>query len=126
MITNTMKSVVVIFCLAKKLLIQVITFQNLMISRGWATWKRAWKFFDIDMKTFPQFKEQDQLKNYIDDAKIREWLMSYFEQDFNAVGSRQGLWSSQWAYAICVQSGLTVVPSVNLVVHIGFSDEATT
>lgn len=92
---------------------------------GWATWKRAWRFLDMHMKTFPQFKNQGQLKNYIDAPEIREWLMSYLEQGFNAVGSRQGLWSSQWIYAICVQNGLTVVPSVNLVANIGFSGEAT-
>ena len=92
---------------------------------GWATWKRAWKYYDVTMRTFPGFKEQNQLENYIDDPEIRAWLMSYFEQDFNAVGSEKGLWSSQWSYAMCAQNGLTIVPSVNLVVHIGFSDEAT-
>ncbi len=92
---------------------------------GWATWKRAWDFLDMHMKTFPQFKKQNQLENYIGDPEIREWLMSYFEQDFNVVDGDRGLWSSQWAYAMCVQNGLTIVPSVNLVANIGFSGEAT-
>ena len=113
------------FLFGKKVTDASYYFSKLNDIWGWATWKRAWKFFDIGMKTFPQFKEQDQLKNYIDDAEIREWLMSYFEQDFNAAGSRKGLWSSQWAYAICAQNGLTIVSSVNLVVHIGFSGEAS-
>jgi hypothetical protein len=91
---------------------------------GWATWKRAWRFFDVNMKTFPQFKEQGQLENYIDDAKIREWLMSYLEEAYNATG-RNGLWSSQWVYAMCAQNGLTIVPSVNLVLNIGLLGEAT-
>jgi len=86
---------------------------------GWATWKRAWKYYDVRMKSFPQFKEQGQLKNYVDDPEIREWLMSYFEQDFNAE-EKDGLWSSQWSYAMCIQNGLTIAPSVNLVAQIGF------
>lgn len=89
---------------------------------GWATWRRAWECYDLNMKTFPEFKEQGQLENYIADPEIRAWLMSYFEESYTAVGG-QGLWSSQWAYAMCVQNSLAIVPSVNLVVPIGFSAE---
>ena len=91
---------------------------------GWATWKRAWDYYDVHMKTFPKFKEQGQIKNYIVDPEIQEWLMSYFEQDYNA-DERNGLWSSQWAYAICSQNGMTIAPSVNLVENIGMLGEAT-
>lgn len=112
------------FLFGKKVTDASYYFSKLNDIWGWATWKRAWKFYDIHMKTFPQLKEQDQLKNYIDDPEIREWLMSYFEQDFNAAG-RQGLWSSQWAYAVCSQNGLTVVPAVNLVAQVGFQREGT-
>jgi len=88
---------------------------------GWATWKRAWKHYDVHMKSFPQFKEQDQLQNYIDDPEVREWLMSYFEQDFNAA-EKDGLWSSQWVYAMCVNNGLTIAPCVNFVTQIGVEE----
>ena len=91
---------------------------------GWATWKRAWYHYDVHMKTFPQFREEGQIDNYFDDREIQDWLMSYFEQDYNTKG-RIGLWSSQWSYAICAQNGLTISPSVNLVQNIGLVGEAT-
>lgn len=91
---------------------------------GWATWKRAWRLCDLTMKTYPLFKEQRQLENYIDDREIRKWLMSYFDDAYNAPPER-GIWSSAWAYAMCVHNALTIVPSVNLVANIGFSGDGT-
>jgi len=91
---------------------------------GWATWKRAWDYYDVHMKTFPKFKEQEQIINYIVDPEIQEWLMGYFERDYNA-NERNGLWSSQWSYAICAQNGMTIAPSTNLVQNIGIQGEAT-
>lgn len=113
------------FLFGKKVTDASYYFSKLNDIWGWATWRRAWKLYDINMKTFPQFKEQDQLKNYINNPKMRNWLMSYFEQDYHLVGNRKGLWSSQWAYAICSNNGLTIVPSVNLVMNIGTSENAT-
>lgn len=91
---------------------------------GWATWKRAWKLFDIKMESYPLFVEQDQLRNYLDDPEMQAWLMSYLEEAYAVAGSG-GLWSSQWTYAMCVHNGLTVVPSLNLVENIGLSGAAT-
>lgn len=91
---------------------------------GWATWKRAWELCDLTMKTYPLFKEQRQLENYIDDYDIRKWLMSYFEEAYNSPPG-EGLWSSAWVYAMCVHNGLTIVPRVNLVANIGLSSDGT-
>jgi hypothetical protein len=57
---------------------------------GWATWKRAWRHYDMEMKTFPKFKESRQLRNYFDDEDIIDWLMSYFQDAFER---RDSVWS---------------------------------
>lgn len=92
---------------------------------GWATWRRAWKLYDINMKSFPEFKEKKQLANYIENPKIRDWFMAYFENDFGALNTRKGIWSTQWSYAICISNGLTIVPKVNLVSNVGMTGEST-
>jgi len=92
---------------------------------GWATWKRAWRFYDINMKSFPVFKQQKQIDNYFDNKRISRWAMSYFEEDFKMANSSCGIWSSQWSYAMCAQNGLTIAPNVNLVSNIGINEEAT-
>lgn len=86
---------------------------------GWATWRRAWAMYDRDMTTFPQFKQQGRLADYLEDEDMRDWLMSYFEDAYSS-GIRGGIWSSRWAYAMCAQNALTIVPSVNLVENVGF------
>lgn len=90
---------------------------------GWATWRRAWKYFDIDMKGFVRAKEEKQLKSYLyNDKRISRWLMSYFEE---SCGKDSSVWSSQWSYAIYKQNGLTIVPNVNLVLNLGFEKDST-
>ncbi len=92
---------------------------------GWATWRRAWKQYDINMKNFPDFKRKKIIFNYFDNKMIANWLMSYLEEAYKSVGTNRGIWSSAWSYAICLQKGLTIVPNVNLVQNIGIGGKAT-
>ncbi len=92
---------------------------------GWASWKRAWRHYDINMKDFPVFKEQGQIYNYISNKKIAGWLLDYFREVFELAGLNHGIWSSQWSYAMCKNNGLIIAPNVNLASHIGIDKEAT-
>lgn len=89
---------------------------------GWATWRRAWEYFDGKMKGFARFKEERQIDNYLDNKEISEWLMSYLEE---ATKLNCGIWSTQWTYAIIIRNGLSITPAVNLVQNIGFGEDAT-
>lgn len=83
---------------------------------GWATWKRAWKYFDPSMETFPRFKEQNQIKNILQDEISRIFWMTKIEQAYNSSST----WGFAWAYAMFTQNGLCVCPNENLVSNIGF------
>lgn len=91
---------------------------------GWATWRRAWAFYDAAMDGFPAFSAQGQLANYLDDAAMRAWLMSYFEEAYANIARNDPWlgWSTQWTYAMCVQNAVTIVPAVNLVANVGVDD----
>jgi len=92
---------------------------------GWATWRRTWKHYDINMENFSDFKRKKIIFNYFDNKMIANWLMSYLEEAYKSVGTNRGIWSSAWSYAICLQKGLTIVPNVNLVSNIGIGGQAT-
>jgi len=92
---------------------------------GWATWKRAWKLYDSKMKTFPKFKKQRQLNQYLTNSQIRRWLMTYFNDAYKLINSHRGIWSTAWSYTICKNNGLIIVPKVNLVRNIGIGKQAT-
>ena len=89
---------------------------------GWATWRRAWKHFELSMPGYSTFKRKNLLNTYIGNPKIVKWLELYFNDTFK-VGS--SVWSSQWTYAMARNNGLTIVPSLNLVRNIGFDELGT-
>lgn len=86
---------------------------------GWATWRRAWRHFDLAMPDYHEFRQRKLLKTVVGDPAIAKWLESYLDE---ANRPDCKVWSSQWSYAMARQGGLTIVPSVNLVRNIGFDD----
>jgi hypothetical protein len=89
---------------------------------GWATWKRAWKYFDTEMKTFPKFVEQNAIYNVWPEKRKAK----VFLKTFNKIYKKQiGLWDYVWTYTVWSQNGLTILPNVNLISNIGFGPQAT-
>jgi hypothetical protein len=89
---------------------------------GWATWSRAWRHFDLDMRLWPEFRAGGWLKDILgDDAATSHWT-AIFEQ---AHRRQIDTWDFAWTFACWAQSGLTALPRVNLVTNIGFDARAT-
>lgn len=89
---------------------------------GWASWKRAWKFYDVNMNLWPEIKKKGLLKSLVNNPKE----MNYWEQIFDRVhASKIDTWAYQWTFCCWVQNGLSVLPNVNLVSNIGFGIEST-
>ena len=91
---------------------------------GWATWKRAWKHYDYSMKRYPEIAEKGLLlNNYtsIYEKYYMEHLLyrGYYENDSVT------WWDIQWGFARKINSGLSVVSAKNLVVNLGFGEDAT-
>jgi hypothetical protein len=89
---------------------------------GWATWKRAWKKYDLEMKAYPDFIKSNQIKNYWNDKRIQKFWTNIFNAAYNG---EIDTWDQQWAFTISSQNGLTILPNVNLISNIGFGINAT-
>src|SRR6056297_64879 len=89
---------------------------------GWATWKRAWKKYDVNMKSFPEFKRKNLIKNIFRKKNIQKYWMKRFEKSFS---NRIDTWDYQWLYTLLINNGLSVVPGKNLIHNIGFNEDAT-
>lgn len=89
---------------------------------GWATWRRAWNHFDPDLKRWPELRDGGWLHDILQD----EAALPYWEGIFDgcAAGSINS-WAFPWTYSCWVQSGLTILPRVNLVRNIGFGADGT-
>ncbi len=89
---------------------------------GWATWRRAWKHFSLDMPNYLEFKKGSNLQNYGLKPEITKWLQSYLDDTYF---NDSRIWSIQWTYAMIVNNGLSINPSSNLVENIGFTKDGT-
>ena len=95
------------------------------ISWGWATWRRAFQYYDPDIKLWPMLRNTGWLSEILVDneSAIRYWTQifdkAYIESD------RNGYWDFQWLFACWTQRGISILPGVNLISNIGFEARAT-
>ena len=89
---------------------------------GWATWRRAWALYDVEMTDYPQFKRSDRIRKLIPDYSSR----SFWERTFDSVyAGNIDTWDFQWVYALWQNQGLSIIPNQNLISNIGFDEDAT-
>jgi hypothetical protein len=90
---------------------------------GFATWGRAWKLYDADIKLWPRLRDTPWLL----DAIGNEWGVRYWTKIFDDIyAKRFDVWDAQWGFAAWANSALGIVPAVNLISNIGFGAGATT
>ena len=89
---------------------------------GWASWRRAWEKYDVDMKTWPEFQQAGCLRWLADSPIDEQYWHSAFDRTYRG---EIDTWAYQWSYASFSQRGLTVLPSTNLISNIGFGQDAT-
>jgi hypothetical protein len=89
---------------------------------GWATWRRAWQYYDVNMTDWPNGDVQNRVKDLLGHEKLYLNRKQAFEAVYQG---KIDTWDLQWAFTRLLQSGLSVIPSVNLVSNIGFTEDAT-
>jgi len=89
---------------------------------GWASWRRAWKFFDVKMENWNELKMSDLLPSIFDSAAEQNSWTDVFDK---VVAGVVDTWDYQWLYARWCQNHLSIVPKSNLVSNIGFRKDAT-
>lgn len=89
---------------------------------GWSTWKRAWKCFDVNMKSFEEFKREDQINNVFRIKQQQKYWVKVFQKTYD---SEIDSWGYIWTYTCFTNNGLCVLPNINLVSNIGFDSEST-
>ena len=87
---------------------------------GWATWKRAWKYMDLELVNYDYRKEVAPLMVY-DQHRKAHWLTALDLIDQNKVAA----WDWPWYFSQAVQSQLCIFPCKNLIANIGFGEDGT-
>lgn len=89
---------------------------------GWASWRRAWQYFDLDMKSWPEFKANQIMKSICSNPHEELYWTNIFDRAFK---DEINTWDYQWLYTRWIQNDLSIMPKTNLVSNIGFGFDAT-
>lgn len=98
------------------------SFSRFTLCWGWATWRRAWQHFDVDMKLWPPIRDNNFMPDILEDPyAVKVWARtSQMLYDGILTG-----WDFKWMFACWSQNGLCAIPCVNLVTNIGYGADAT-
>ena len=88
---------------------------------GWATWRRAWQRYDVDMKLFPQFDSASFFQHAVSPASFQVLRKKWMEVH----EGRMDTWDYQWHFINLLEGALTVAPRHNLIANLGFQEGAT-
>lgn len=89
---------------------------------GWASWRRAWKKYDVEMKDWPDQETKQAIRKFMGSQKQYKERAFRFDRVFRG---KIDTWDYQWSFTRLKNQGLSIVPAVNLVKNIGFGTEAT-
>lgn len=87
---------------------------------GWATWRRAWNLYDVEMSRhladFPKIKQS---------LGQSEAYRRFWWRHVDSVVHGMNTWDVQWSVALHANRKLVIRPRCNLVRNVGFSKDST-
>lgn len=89
---------------------------------GWATWKRAWQQYDVEMNNLNQYIKSKKIYDLFEKKLSAKFWISLFK---HIKSKKIDTWDAQWAYTIMKSCSLAVTPNYNLVKNIGFGISST-
>jgi hypothetical protein len=89
---------------------------------GWASWRRAWANYDVEMKEWPNHRHQERLSVLCPQPFEARWRREILDA---VHGGEIDTWDYQWAFAKMRRGGLNLFPNQHLVANIGFGADAT-
>lgn len=89
---------------------------------GWATWKRCWKQFDVNL-AFLNAANVNLVKSNI--SNNEDFIKTWWKGMHAVLHENLDAWDYQWGVARYMNNYLTIRPKVNLVANIGWRKDAT-
>lgn len=89
---------------------------------GWATWRRAWEKYDVQINSWPQIKKEKVLRKIFNIKDSFYWSSIFDDVYKNKIDT----WDYQWSYTCFIHNFLSIMPANNLISNIGFDDKNST
>lgn len=90
---------------------------------GWASWRRAWSAYDIELRGWPSATASAKLSTVLGG---RTAAIDYWTAIFDRMARGEiDTWDYQWVFASWMHDMKAIIPAATLVENIGFGEEAT-
>jgi len=89
---------------------------------GWASWRRAWNHNKVAPVNWNYFKSRFPKYTFYSDKILNKYYYRIFD---SVMKGDIDTWDYQWLLSCLLNSGLSIVPKVNLIKNIGFSGTHT-
>lgn len=90
---------------------------------GWASWRRAWLQYDLELAGLDDFIKEKSINQVFDSLSPRLNFMRVLKQIKNSKNA--STWDFQWTFSIMKSGGLCITPNSNMISNIGFGGEST-
>lgn len=90
---------------------------------GWASWRQCWQSYDAELSQWPSLRDSGMLNTIFDDPLERKYWSRIWQQLITT--GEPDTWDYQWLFSCLSNGGLTALPNRNLVVNVGFGEDAT-
>ncbi len=99
-------------------------FSRYQVAGAWASWRRFWVNYDIDLKTVDAKAFHRRCKKYLYERAEADWW--YFKLlEIQKDNGKKSYWDYQCSIALLLNAGVTIMPKRNLITNIGFDEEGT-
>lgn len=89
---------------------------------GWASWKRVWNLFDVNLTDWLTIRNEDWIGEFVDDPReISFWQMTLDRMYQGATDA----WDYQFTHCLWRNKLHNILPAVNLISNIGFGKDST-
>ncbi|HEY5706506.1 MAG TPA: hypothetical protein VIS96_13120 [Terrimicrobiaceae bacterium] len=87
---------------------------------GWATWRRAFRHYDVSMSSWPAGRLRRSLI-WRDRIERRAWTKTFDATHAGSINT----WDNQWHWNVYKRNAKAIVPRTNLITNLGFGAFAT-
>ena len=95
-------------------------FFRLVTSSGWATWKRAWDYFEPDIEKLNTRFDKEKIHAFSIEGTENFWKIF---REFRA--GKNNSWATRWYAGVFLQNGLALHPAKSMTNNIGHDASGT-
>jgi hypothetical protein len=92
---------------------------------GWATWQRAWRLCDHEVREWATVRDTNWLSSRVETRTAENFWRRQFDDSLARHPHGLNTWDVAWVFSCWRHQMLSVVPRSNLVANLGFGADAT-